>query len=440
MKKLLFTTTCLMVLLSCTGHANPIGLQVTKPSYQWKTEASMDKDGFNHCLVKNMYDNGTVMILAQNKDNVTRLALHFPQNKMQANQQFDLTIQIDKGDVFPVEAVAVSPQILTIGIPEALPDQMRKGEALYLRGPTDEVVFLLTGVSGAVHALRDCVVANKNGKANNQTAQKVPDDLLDTMTESVSDQPVIAKKQKPTDTQVAALDKKSPITPEIQKATSKKIVQTAPVLPAKTTSLLPEKKQLDELNPPSQKITKPVVKPEKNKMVAQAKPEIVTPKPLLPSPHLERAKQATIAPTQLIIGRAGMIANKPLDYAWLYRDILVGFKTHPALQVPAVQLPQFVTSYLKQLKTLCTGEFIAEASSFDRNPGAGGQAWIMAETACSIQQSGTAKETISALLFVSEPSGTTIYLTEASANKGSEAIRVRNTLLKTIIAPTSLAQ
>jgi hypothetical protein len=428
------------------------GLQVTKPTYQWKTETNKSKEGFDHCLVKNMYDNGTIMILAQNKDSITRLALHFPQDKMQPNQQFDLTIQIDKGDVFPVEAVAVSPQILTIGIPEALPDLMRKGEALYLRGPTDEVVFLLSGVDGAVSALRDCVTANISDKpADSIAAAKVPDDLLD----DIADAKTASSDEKPLVTAQAALppnvkpvensrsvpkQASSPLqdklVSEVQKP--KEIAAVKPPAPA-----LPAPKKLAEITKeePTKtqvKPTAPVTKEAKAKP-APVKPSTqpvakVTPAPLLPAPYDSIMTTAKLMPERLLLGKTGQAGDKPLDYAWRQNNLFVGIKKQPPLSVPAVQLPQLVKSYLAQVRGNCAGEFVAEAGSFDRSPTHATQGWVMAEIACASPQA----ETIGALLFYSDAAQTTIYFVESAATNGSDAIKARNTILKAVIAPNSL--
>ena len=82
----------LSLLLSCAAFpalavptdapsAEP-ALQITKPIYAWSTESERDKgtEDFNHCLVTNMYYNGTILMIAENNDGVRRLALHFPQS------------------------------------------------------------------------------------------------------------------------------------------------------------------------------------------------------------------------------------------------------------------------------------------------------------------------------------------------------------------------
>ena len=407
------------------------GLQVTKPIYQWKTESNDDKNGFNHCLVKNMYDNGTMMILAQNHDSMTRLALHFPQKKMRPNQQFDLTIQVDKRDIFPVEAVAVNDQILTIGIPDALPDQMRKGDALYLRGPTDEVIFTLDGINGAVTALRDCVTANL--LANDVIAdksmsdKKVPDDLLDG-DGFVPDKAVPTKEPEQ---RVAINEKaKSPVMQKLvipKKETLPKAVKKAEDKPKEAAT--PDTKPVVKKVPPAKKVDLKKTPVKKAPVVKEAEVEkpVVIPTPLLPKPYDTIIANAQLMPDTLILGQTGQAGNKPLDYAWNKNGLFIGIKKLQGMQVASVQLPQLTTHYLSQLRARCTGEFVAEASSFDRLPRLDNGGWILAEIACAPKDGQ--KETVGALLFIGQRSHTSVYFVEGSATQASEAIKARNALL-----------
>ena len=85
LKNLLLANLCVVLLTSQTFAAPmPKTEQVTKPIYVWKTESEKDPatKTFDHCLVKNMYDNGTAVILAQNLQGSKRLALHFAESKM----------------------------------------------------------------------------------------------------------------------------------------------------------------------------------------------------------------------------------------------------------------------------------------------------------------------------------------------------------------------
>jgi hypothetical protein len=420
---------------------NPEALQVTKPIYQWKTESSNDKDGFNHCLVKNMYDNGTMMILAENREHITRLALHFPQDKMQPNQQFDLTIQVDKRDVFPVEAAAVSPQVLTIGIPDTLPDQMKRGNALYLRGPKDEVIFTLDGMNGAVEALRDCVTTNlaapdKVKLAKNDKSKKnlVPDDLLDAP--PPQEEPMVPKD--PYD--VTAYDEtaqpaeeaksKNPITALVDKlkgdGEDKREIKVAeakpePKKPEPAPVIKPEEKKPEAKKPVVEK--KPEPKPVAAKPPAPKQDEPVKPVPLLPTPYGDVIAGANLTPETLLMGRAGEKGNKPLDYAWIRDDLFIGLKKQAALPNPSVRLPQLMAGYMQMLKARCAGEFVAEASSFTTTAKGG---YIVVEAACAPEGG---EDTIAALLFLSNGPQTTIYFVESPGTQGAAAIKARNAIL-----------
>lgn len=359
-------------------------LQVTKPIYQWKTESNNVKDGgFDHCLIKNMYDNGTMLLLAQNRDDVVRLALHFPQDKMKPNQQFDLTIQIDKRDVFPVDAIAVSSQVLTIGIPEALPDQMRKGNALYLRGPSDEVVFTLDGMDGAVTALRDCVLTNKDlAVGKKKTMAQVPDDLLD-------DAPA----------------------PETKVAIAEEPKKEMPPVTAQS-ALAPKEKAVEKETP----------KAAPAHVAAPEPQEKITPAPLLPEDIARVVTKAGVMPTSLLMGKTGNAGNKPLDYAWQQADLFIGVKQLPAITNAAKELSQAATRYLSGLRGRCNGEFVAEASNFVAHKTGGGH--LLAEIACSPRDGNM--ETIGALLFTSDARAVTVYFVEAPSQKGAQAIKTRN--------------
>ncbi len=374
----LFALVSGLIFVMAAAHAEPVALQSTKPIYQWKTESNNDDKGFDHCLVKNMYDNGTMMILAENRDGVTRLALHFPQDKMQPNQQYDLTIQIDKRDVFPVDAVAINSQVMTIGIPEALPDQMRKGNVLHLRGPSDEVVFLLDGMDGAVAALRDCVTTNKNlAEGKKPTMAQVPDDLLD-------DDTAAAPVAVPTE----------------------KVASAMPTLP------VAGEKAVKEDKPEAKK--QPVAVAEK-----QPEPPPV-PQPLLPTDLNEIMRRAGVAPTMLLMSKPGAAGNKPLDYAWQQQGLFIGAKQEKA----AGDLNASATAYMRGLRATCAGEFVAEASVLQKNKAL---SWIVAEVACAPRKGAS---TIGALLFFNNGKNLTIAFVEGPATDGAHAIKVRNAILK----------
>ena len=58
------------LLVTSLGHAADPAMQVTKPIYPWRTETqkTADKKQFSHCLVKNMYDNGILLLIAENAE------------------------------------------------------------------------------------------------------------------------------------------------------------------------------------------------------------------------------------------------------------------------------------------------------------------------------------------------------------------------------------
>ena len=137
-------------------------MQITKPIYPWKTEAQQTKDGksFSHCMVKNMYDNGILLIMAENTKHQRRLALHFPQDKLQASESYPLQWQVDRQNAQPVTAVAASPRILAIAIDDAMTQQIARGNMLFLRGPNDTLMFDMRGVHDAVQSLTDCLTTH----------------------------------------------------------------------------------------------------------------------------------------------------------------------------------------------------------------------------------------------------------------------------------------
>lgn len=410
----------------------PQALQITKPIYQWKTESGNDKKGFNHCLVKNMYDNGIMMIVAQNREDVTRLALHFPQDKMKMNQHFDLSIQIDKGDTFPVEAAAVNSRVMTIGIPEALPDRMRHGQALYLRGPTDEVVFTLEGMDGAIAALRDCVSTNRDGKKKTKMVE-VPNDLLDDAPAHSGD--IVVAQETPRQDDKATAQANQEIAAK-EETNAVAVVANAPV---RAEDLLSGKKapakapvQQDK-SQPEQKKTKPLTKTKATPSAVKEKPPVVT--SLLPQPYQQITTAAGVLPERLLLARQGLAGNKPLDFAWVKDGLFMGIKQEVAMEVASVQLPQLATRYLASLRARCGGEFVAEASAFERLPAnrKTGGGWILAEVACAAKTLPHAKqaseETIGALLFLADEHRTSIYFVEGPTSDAAQAIKSRNKLL-----------
>jgi len=388
LKKILLTGFCVAVIASSANAAAPAQIvapnkavsQVTKPIYVWKTESEKDPEtnAFDHCLVKNMYDNGTAVILAQNLQGSKRLALQFPKGKMQAGQHFDLAIQVDRKDVFPVEAVAVNAQILTIGIPDGLPDQMRKGQMLHVRGPNDEVIYDLNGMEGAVAALQDCMIA--------QNATMV----------------------------VARTDDAPVITPPEKKAEVK--TEAKKVIPASAATKKQPEKQPEKLA--AKEAPTPSVPPAPfgdNKIIQ------VDGQRLLPEDLHYIYSAAGLAPEELIpLKSTGK--EQPLDYLWQQQSVFAGFKKQTFSNGQTID--KVSVDYLKMLRERCKGNFLAESTSIQATPSKG-MTWQATEAACS---SSTKGDSIAAILFTTTPKGAQIFFFESSADQGAGAIKSRDAI------------
>jgi hypothetical protein len=408
--------------------------QITKPLYQWRTEVEKeDDDAFKHCLVKNMYDNGTVMMLAENKDGVKRIALQFPKSKLAQGEHVDLTLQVDRRDVFPAEAVAVSPQILTIGIPDALPDQFRKGEALYVRGPNDEVIYRLDGAEGAILALQDCISTNKNSavklaektddaefeaKQKAEEAARIKEAILTKEAARKSEPKEIAKEVAKEIVIAEAAPKPVPA-PPVQAAPKSIPVPPPPTVAAPVPLPKPEPK------PEPKPLPVPSVKAEPQKETKKEEPKkeepkkVEKPKNILPDPLHAIFEAADLKPTSLL-GK-----NDALDYAWKKDGMSVGVKT-----VTSSAGVQFATmAYLRKLRTTCAGPFVAEASLPVKNA-VKHLTWLVAEAACAGNKEG---DTITAMLFTDSGKAMTVYVIEAPAANGAGAIRARDRLIAAIL-------
>ena len=424
--------------------ADTPALQVTKPIYAWKTESDTDKKTgrFNHCLVKNMYDNGTVLMIAENYEGIKRLALNFPQDKMAAGEHYDLTLQVDKRDLFPVEAVAISPQILTIGIPDALPDQMRKGQAIYLRGPNDEVVYMLDGADGAVTALQDCMTTQQGHATTLQTAdaaQAIPAPTATTSTNNpIVDVPPpapIAANPATTPTiggVATALEnfaKKLPGLGEekkIEVADETTLNTPAKPLPASPEILAKEAVTAKAMTPAV--ITQaPVAAPSAPAPQTASAAPIATPiaPPTLPGDLKTIFDKAGMTPTAFVsTPEKNKTSKRPLDYAWMKDSLFIGTKEQDP--VPDAGMNKASVYYLKMLKDRCAGPFVAEAGNVSKTPAL---SWLAVEAACS---PGKKDDTIAALLFANDAKHLRIYFFEAPAISGAQAIRARDTVLKTL--------
>lgn len=460
-KQLLFVT--VSAFLSTLGSANaaPANMetQVTKPIYAWKTEndTNAQTGKFNHCLIKNMYDNGTLVMVAENGEGVKRLALSFPQSKMEPGQRIDLTLQIDRHDVFPVEAVAVTPQILTIAIPETLPAQMRKGEALYLRGPNDEVVYTLTGIEGAVDSLRDCIaLQHKNDRGSDiQTAEaeNIDTSAITATPESTQENPAMADETTP---MAEAAPQQSTDKPEklsekvgvgiagifgsIKEISGKILGSRSAESQSTSGNNLVQQPAPAEMSVTTAENPEPVSKPVDDKPVAETTPEtavpmaIVADEPLPPTETVTKKASATSPmPTHIknVFTKAGMAPGKllqdqgtTLDYSWKRDNLILG-----AREISPAGNKDFganVVDYVSQLKASCKGPFIAESSAVTEN---NGQSWQIVETACSSPQD---RDTITALFFATIDGHTDVFSVTADADQGADAVKARDTIAKAL--------
>lgn len=361
---------------------------VTKPLYIWKTESEADPatKQFDHCLVKNMYDDGTAVILAQNTKGSKRLALHFAQPKMQPGQHFDLAIQVDDKDLFPSDAIAVNANIMTIGIPDSLPDQMRKGHLLHVRGPQEEMTYELSGMEGAVASLQDCMIAQNvrmNDKMNTQA-------------------PVIARTED------------GPAVPPLVTATAK-APPVAATKPATAVSVKP---------PVTPSAPTPAIE-ESNKVIEVAKdlpPEMpmANHSGLLPAALQSIYADAGLSPDKLIPLHKQGKQEQPLDYLWQKDSLFVGFKQKPVAGNETIE--KVSVNYLRMLRSRCHGNFLAESTIIQTTP-TKGMTWQATEAACS---SGTKGDSIAAILFATTPKGAQIFFFESGADQGAGAIKARD--------------
>ena len=396
-----------------------ITTQVTKPIYMWKTESEADKKTkkFDHCLVKNMYDNGTAVILAQNLQGAKRLALHFAKSKMQSGQHFDLAIQVDRKDVFPVEAVALNPQILTIGIPDGLPDQMRRGHMLHIRGPNDEVIYDLQGMEGAIAALQDCMIAQNA----TMTAAKT------------DDEPVFATPAKKPAAAKATPDNVKLAAAEPVKAPVKKQEKAAPAPVAKSPKAEATKAKAVKEKPPAAAVAPkpPAIIAAAPKPAAPTGPSLmdrltggdrkvieVAPEPLLP-PNVQGIYSAAgLAPDKLIPMKFTS-GDHPLDYLWQKQALFIGLKQ---TSLSGQSVDTLSVNYLKMLRERCKGNFVAESTAA-QTVNASNVQWMASEAACS---STTKGDSIAAMLFTTSAQGTQVFFFESTADQGAGAIKARD--------------
>lgn len=377
----LLSTVCGIFLASAAMAATPLKIpekyQITKPIYVWKSEVENNKQtkAFDNCRVENMYDNGTLLTIAQNAVGIKRLALSFPQQKLKKDQHYDLALQVDRKDVFPVEAVAVSASVLTIDISDSVPDQMRKGQLLHIRGPNDEVIYALDGMEGAVASLHDCVVAQKSAPVRSTEPPAVPNP------------PVMVADAKPVAKDIV---KTTPAKADVktQEAIKQKAVTAAPAPVAIASKPAPIVKTIE-----------------------------YAASPLLSQPWKDVFAQTSLNPDKLIPMKKSK--DQPLDYIWQKDQVFIGVKQKEITSEN--DLAKTSLDYLRMLKGRCKGNFLAESTTPQEISGKR-IIWQASEAACS----STNSDSIAATLFVATPQGTQVYFFESSDKNGAKAISARD--------------
>jgi len=367
--------------------------QVSRPVREWMTEnKNDDKGAFSYCSIKNIYDNDVLLMVAENAEGAQRLVLNFPQDKMQVGQKFDLTLQVDKSDVFPTEAVATTPRILSMGIPSALPDEMRKGTQLYVRGPKDEVVYTLQGINGGITALRDCVATSKNGNYQKSETQ------------------IAETPSKPSTMSNAAPEAKggkwwSPLTwfKSGDKKPAPAAVPTPPVASQDPGTLMMPAAPKPAVAMQTETVSAPISAPQATN---------------LPAYWTSVFMSADLAPNVLI----NTDLPQPLDYTWQKNRFSIGIKEN----LDGKSLEHDAVAYLRSLKMACgSSSFVAETAA-EQEDKDHKRHWVLAETACSNDRK---RDTIAALIFAEIGNKTSMVVIEGPAGEGAAIIKSRNAVL-----------
>lgn len=284
--------------------ADPV-TQITKPIYPWRTETqkSADKTQFSHCLVKNMYDNGILLLVAENATHQRRLAIHFPQDKLQANDTYDLEWQVDRQTAQPVRGIAATSRILAIALDDKMTLQMARGNMLFLRGPNDALVFDMKGVGDAVRSLQDCMTTN-----------------------GVNPAP-ITFKNTPAPTPATAAQQTAPVS-------ATPLANNVKPAPVATTSSPPA--------PPKSVPASTVLSNDVQNLFTRAG---LTPKNVMFVPDSDRK-------------------DRPFDAVWTSGPLFVGYKAEPP--IPHQALAQTAASFSTAMQKICGGEFLAEGGTVEK--------------------------------------------------------------------------
>jgi hypothetical protein len=354
--------------------------QVTKPIYPWKTE-NHDKENesgkktLSHCSAKNMYDNGILLLIAENTERQRRLALHFPQDKLNVNDTYDLQWQVDRLNPTPIKAIAATPRILAVAINDAMTMDIARGNMLFLRGPNDTLAFDLRGVYDAIISVQNCLTANGADTPTNRGTPPVAP------VATAAPPPSMPPAPQAVD---ASNVSRALITPVAATAPQPKAPPVAP-LPATTT--------------PTSTLT------SDNQLV-----------PMLQGIFT----RANLKPQRLVVIPEKERQGKPFDAIWTLGHLFVGVKTERP--VPHQALMQIAATYTGRLQQLCGGEFLAEAGEIEKRA----THYVMpVEVACS-PAAKDGKNTVAALLFALDANALRITFVEAPEKYGSQAIQGRD--------------
>lgn len=426
-----FSVLTVSSLAATTAFVTPSHAAAPAPAaalYTWKTEnAKDDKTGsLQHCLIKNAFDNGTLLILAENHEGLQRLAIHFPEDVLQPNILVDLTLQVDKQDVFPVEGITSTPRVLAMNVPQAFPDQLRKGNILRIRGPEDEIAYQLNGTDKAVQALRDCVVSHKNPSITRTKLAAISDADADLLAQQAKQRPhAPAEMMETAQAPVSAKamqenlglgnDKKADDTK------AKPIAKTA----VKPTEKPAAKKEAPKATKPSDTAMPavPVAAVKSADIPQAAKTVQKTPAGELPTKWHYLFKDLALAPQGKTLDATKMRMTAPLQHAWLVDGLKVGL--HNGQSVDVSVLEQSGKHYMFNMRRQCSGEFVAEADTVKITTN-GKMHWQIAEVICADKK----EERLSALLFTTTKDDTSTIVIEGPMQDATRIIRLRNDVLE----------
>lgn len=390
----------------------------SKPLYPWKTESATDeKSGaMQHCLVKNAFENGTLLLLAENYDGLQRLAIHFPEDVLQQGILVDLALQVDKQDVFPVEGMTSSTRVLAMNVPDAFAEQLRKGNVLYIRGPEDEIAYQLHGTDKAVQALRDCVTSHKNPSLTRKKLAAISDADADILAHKPIGRSVPKEMMEPLQAPVSAAEMQKNLGLDLA---DMHLSANDTAKEANKTPVKGNEKAADKMP------VVPVPKIKEAPLPLAAKDHKTAPKyqdGVLPSQWHYIFNHLAVAPKGKTVSAQKMGMTAPLQYAWAAGDLKIGLHTGNGLNKAG--LAQSAKHYMFNLRQDCKGEFVAEAD--DVKISTRGVYWQVAEIVCAAGKN----ETLFALLFTASNKESSTVVIQGDMKDAARIIRFRNDVLE----------